>query len=204
MPRLPLALLTLVVALASAPAAPRQRDRVGPKPYYPTVPGMTLVFDEDGEERTWEVSAVERGGGEDIVTLTDVSGGSRVTLETVAVSARGVYRLSGGRFRFDPHPILKFPVRAGTAWDFYLAPQKDLPSQRGTTTIGPVEDVDTPAGRFRAVRVDMVLTEHGGKGVDPPHLYTKWHHPDLGQVKITGPDGFCRVLTAVTYPRDKD
>jgi hypothetical protein len=198
MPRTRLAMLTLLVAPAFALAAPRLKDRSEAKPYYPTIPGTTLVFDDCGRERTWEVSSAERRGEETIVTLTEVSEGVRSPLETVSVSGRGVYRLTADRFKLDPHPVFPFPVRQGTTWDFYLPAQEGLLPQLGTVTIGPTEDVDTPAGTFRAVRVEMVVTLYEGKRLVPPHVYTKWHHPDLGQVKITGPDGFCRALKSVT------
>ena len=67
-----------------------------------------------------------------------------------------------------------------------------------------VEDVDVPAGRFRAVRVEMELTVQNGMFLDPPQRYTQWYDPDVGLVKMTGKDGFSRVLKSVTLPVKKD
>jgi len=34
--------------------------------------------------------------------------------------------------------------------------------------------------------------------------YTKWYDPEAGVVKVTGKDGYARVLKSVTRPGKKD
>jgi hypothetical protein len=204
MPRSLVLLLTLVLAVASAPAAPRPKDKERPKPYYATVLGTTLVYDDGGTDRTQEVTAVEEKDGETLVTVSDVSAGGKAPLEKVSISARGVFRVASAEFKFYPLCTLRFPVRENDTWEYDLGPQKGLAGQAGTVTVGGVEAVETPAGTFKAVRVELVVRTVNGRKLDPPQAYTQWFDPDVGLVKLTGGTGFTRVLKSVTRPAKKD
>lgn len=196
--------LTTVLALSAAPGAPRPKDKERSKPYHAAVPGTTLVYDDGGRDRTQEVTAVEETDGETLVTMSEVSAAGKTPLEKVSISARGVFRVESGRFKLDPLCTLKFPVKEGETWEINLAPQPGLVGQTGAVTVGRVEAVETPAGTFQAVRVDLVIRTQNGMKLDPPQAFTQWFDPDLGLVKLTGGTGFTRVLKSVARPGRKD
>jgi hypothetical protein len=194
----------MALTLAAAWAAPTLKNPSKPKPYYASGLGTTLVYDTGGREETWEVTAVEEKGEETIVTTSVVSADGKFPLQKVAVSATGVFLLEVTQFKVEPVCHLKFPVKEGDTWEYNVAAQKGLVGQSATLTVGAVEDVEVPAGKFHAVRVEMVVTAQNGKRLDPPLKYTQWYDADLGAVKMTGTDGFTRVLKSVTRPGKKD
>jgi hypothetical protein len=189
--------LAPLLFLSLASAAPRPKDKDGPKPYHATRLGTTLVYADGGREWTTEVTAVEEKAGETLVTLSEFSAGKTVFVERASVSAKGVFRVQVGLFQVDPLCDLRFPVKEGDTWETHVAPQKGLVGQTATITVGRVEEVETPAGKFQAVRVEMVVTAQNGRRLDPPVKYTKWFDPDLGLVKMTG-GSVTRVLKSFT------
>jgi hypothetical protein len=150
--------LALVLVAALAPAAPRPKERPGPAPYYATRVGDRLVYDDRGRDRTWEVTAVEDEDGETVVTVSEVTDTRTFPLEKVVVSARGLRRIELGRFKIDPWVGLKTPVQPGDSWDVHMDSQPGLQGATGTMTVGKEEEVETPAGKFRAVPVEGNLT----------------------------------------------
>jgi hypothetical protein len=91
-----------------------------------------------------------------------------------------------------------------TTWDIHFAAQPGLLGQSATSTVVGTELVEVPAGKFNAVRVEMVVTAHNGVRLDEPLKYTQWFDPEVGLVKMTGKDGLSRVLKSVTLPDKKD
>jgi hypothetical protein len=163
------------------------------------------VYDDAGRDRTWRVTAVVHKGGETIVTVTEESAGGTHQAEKVAVSADGVRRLSVLWFEVEPTYYLKTPVRAGDTWDVHMKSQKGFQGVSGTMTVGKEEDIEVPAGKFRAVPVHAAVTPLGpdGEAVRAEERYTRWFAAGVGVVKMTYPDGRVRVLKSFT-PGKKD
>jgi hypothetical protein len=193
-----LVLPVMALTLAVASAAPTLKNPSKPKPYHTTRLGTTLVYDQGGREETWEVTAVEEKGEETVVTMSVVSADAKLPLQKVAVSAKGVFLVEVAQFKVESVCQLKFPVKEGDTWEYHVAAQKGLAGQSGTATVGKVEEVQTPAGKFKAVRVETVITTRNGAQLGPPETYSQWYDPDLGLVKLTGPRDFTRVLKSVT------
>ena len=100
-------------------------------------------------------------------------------LKTVTdVSARGIYLVEfAGKVHADPVPLLKLPAKAGASWTV----ERQLPAAHSavtfTYTVGKVEEVKVPAGRFKAIRVEEKAA---------PALRmkaTRWYAPGVGLVK---------------------
>jgi hypothetical protein len=91
---------------------------------------------------------------------------------------------------FDPPlPILPDEPRVGSEWTWAGKVDFDYPDEVPSTarlTIVAEEEVEVPAGRFRAIRVEQVHE-------DPPVRVTRWLAPGVGLVRevqvLRGADG---------------
>jgi hypothetical protein len=193
--------LGLTLTLAGwAAAAPASKAPADPGPaYFPTALGTKWVYDENGREWTWEVTAAEAKAGETVVTLSASAGGDLEPRVKAAVSARGVYQFELGPFKIDPVCELRFPVKAGDSWAVDVAQQKGgLTGSTGTVTVGEVEEVKVPAGKFRALRLDVVISAENGRPLAEPKRAARWYAPGVGLVKLTTGKDFTRALKAFT------
>ena len=175
-------------ARAAAQAVPVPDDQDPGDLYFPTKVGTKRVYHVPASGSTYAydytdtVSKVEkRGTGFRVTTGREVAAG---TLTTVTdVSAKGVYLVEiAGKLHADPLPLLKLPAKAGDSWTAVL----QIPAAGPATfiyTVGKVEEVEVPAGKFKAIRVDERTDE-----TNPPMLATRWYAPGVGLVKaITNP-----------------
>jgi hypothetical protein len=190
----------LALALAGwAAAAPASKAPAGPD-YYPTKVGTKWVFDQGGRDVTWEVTAAETKDGETLVTVSQsIAGGEPETIAKASVTAKGVHNVQVGPFKIDPACELRFPVKAGDSWAVDIPSQGgELQGSTGTVTVGEVEEVEVPAGKFRAVRVETVVTAVDGKPLAEPRRATRWYAPGVGLVKTTAGKDVVRTLKAFT------
>lgn len=190
----------LALALAGwSVAAPGSKAPADPD-YYPTAVGTKWVYDLSGRDLTWEVTAAETKAGETLVTITQtIAGGEPEPIVKASVSAKGVYQLEIGPFKVDPVCELRFPVRAGDSWAVDIPSQGGgLKGSTGTVTVGDVEEAEVPAGKFRAVRVDVAVTAVDGKPLSNPRRATRWYAPGAGLVKLTAGTDVTRALKSFT------
>jgi hypothetical protein len=176
--------LCLLAAVAAAQTSVEQPTQGF---YSPTTVGTKWVIasSEGAKDRTFEVTAIEDKDGAKIVTVSE---GQKVAWVD-SVSAKGVYRIQGGETKFDP-PIcqLKLPHKPGDKWDLEGGQLK------GTMTVFEREQVEVPAGKYKAIRLELVEPTPrrglGGKAPVAPK-WTFWYAPDVGLVKVirTGPSG---------------
>jgi hypothetical protein len=110
-----------------------------------------------------------------------------------------VFKVSVGGSVYDPPKrLLKLPVREGETWEWADAAGRGRPSPKCKYTTVREEEVETPAGKFRAVRVEMD-SETGGAVLRT----TYWHTPGAGLVKIVSRDrkgDWVRVLKSFARP----
>src|SRR5262249_18740166 len=97
-----------------------------------------------------------------------------------------------------PGCLLRLPATPGDTWDEELPVRtKDGPLKMKYTT-GKEEDVEVPAGKFRAVRVEAV-----SQVASSPTQITYWFAAGVGSVKIvykdTGPKGGERVTVRKSF-----
>jgi hypothetical protein len=97
------------------------------------------------------------------------------------VSADGLVRVRGGpgAAAIDPpRPELRLPARAGAAWTWDAAGVGHNPPTKVAYKVVGEEEVEVPAGKFKAVRVEAVLT------AGPlTHRTETWYARRVGVVK---------------------
>jgi hypothetical protein len=179
---LPLA-ATLAVAVAGAAAAPAPKAGDGPPPYYPTVAESKATYQTtigdlkfEHTERVTEVAKVRDGFR---VTVERASAGKPAVVDQMDVSAKGLtQRQYGGRAVDPPTPELRLPAKAGDTWEWEAPGVGDGPSRKITFKVIGEEEVEVPAGKFKAVRVERELEV--GKVTQRSE---GWYAPEVGLVK---------------------
>jgi hypothetical protein len=195
MRRLSMAVAMMVSGLALAAPAPKGK----PAPlYFATGVGDTWVYElripGSAAEMTEAITAAGEKDGAVVVTVSRTYRGETAEFMRAAVSDRGVRRLSvGGRDLPADRWLVKVPARAGDTWTVELDnPPPGRPPLKMAYTVRGEEEVEVPAGKFKAVRVDAVLD-------DPavPAPVTSWYAPGVGLVRSVskiGKDDRVQVL----------
>jgi len=182
--------LCACVALAFAvPAgsAPNLKD-VPDRPYYPTTVGDRWVMELRGSnaggeytQRTTEVvTAVEKNKDGDIIVSVsrEVDGKFTPKPAQMKVSSNGLFRISVGETVFDtPYCVLKLPLKSGEKW----TSEVKVKAETQTTfkyEVAKEEEVEVPAGKFRATRINVKADFRGSTS-----KYTIWYVPQIGSVK---------------------
>jgi len=165
----------LVLFCSSVLAAPVPKDAGKATLYFPTTVGAKWVYERDGlNDETAVVSAVEKSGNELIVSRTGPQGG---LYADVIVSAEGI-RQDKLNLNGKTHSmwLVKTKLRAGDSWEV----------TDGKRTVHGPEDVEVPAGKFKALRV--VWEYEGG-------VLTSWYAPGVGEVKRVEKIGDAKART---------
>lgn len=195
--------LALAVFVPLALPAPGPKDGDKSPVYVPTTVGDKRVYESDyggglKVEETSEVTAVERKDGAVLVTVkTSGSGkaagtGGRVSQSRM--SGQGLFLLSEAGHVYDPPVrLLPLPLKEGDAWEW------EKPFVKWKFTAGKEEEVEVPAGKYTARRVDGVgaVRETPMQAKPTPTRCTLWYAPDLGVVKSViklGDDEIVEVL----------
>jgi hypothetical protein len=186
----------LLTVLGPAVAAPKLKDMPGDS-YFPTTVGDRWVIEMRYKTRTEEytevVTAVEKKDGATVVSVgREVDGTVGVQVSDVHVSEKGLFRGSLAGHVYDaPYCILKFPLKPGQAW-------ASEPASGGTVSATfkykaiQDEDVEVPAGKFRAFRIEVDI-DSGGR-----HSRSViWYGARVGIVKMehdSGDASYTRLL----------
>jgi hypothetical protein len=102
-----------------------------------------------------------------------------VAQRTVRVAANGLYLTHDFFGKLDaPYLLLRTPAKRGDAWTGRL--DQGGHWVRGRRTVAGVDEVEVPAGRFRAVRVEWDRDQPAGADF----RMTIWYAPGVGEVKI--------------------
>ena len=164
----------LLAASLSAPV-----PKANPAPlYFPTAVGAKRVTADDsgGGEMTEEVTKAEEKDGVYTVTVTataTVNGATAYTMTRVyEVSAGKVVRGTGDERR----TVLDLGAKAGT-WTVETKGNGQA-AVTATFTVGKEEEVEVPAGKFKALPVTERWPHPEGEIVN-----THWYAPGVGAVK---------------------
>jgi hypothetical protein len=182
------AVLPLFLVPVATLSAPALKDKEAY--YYPTTVGAKWVYecrvqDVDFEE-AGEVTRVEREDGRLLVTVGNKRTGNDPA-EVVEVSNKGLVWQQVGQAgsNYSRLPILKLPAKAGNAWE--QEPGGPTRSITHYTIAAEADEVEVPAGKFVAVRVDT--TQSPGKdGAIISYWYArgvgvvKWARTDIGSI----------------------
>jgi hypothetical protein len=105
----------------------------------------------------------------------------------VHVSDKGLTRIgSGDRDLPVPVPMLKLPAKAGDSWSYEPAVPEGAEKRTITYTVGKEEEIEVPAGKFKALRVEM--TQSAAPGEFIPRM-TYWYASGIGLVKSVSAQG---------------
>lgn len=98
--------------------------------------------------------------------------------------ARETTGLAGSSVITPPLPIIKYPMTPGKTWNWKGSLKSPTQTVNATALLktGPRETVKTPAGEFKACKVDLYLTiTQGSKSTQVKNSY--WFAPRVGMVK---------------------
>jgi hypothetical protein len=196
----PLAAFGLVtLLLAVAPAAPVPQTKKGP-PYFPTKVGAKWVYQwsypEGAHDVTLVVTGVDEKDGAAVVAVGRLeAAGTVAPYEKVAVSEKGLLRVEWDGHPLDPPACrLKLPAEPGVKWEWeHIIPRA---KDQGTSTIGKVETIEVPAGKYESVRVETTATHNGRR-----YTHTIWYAPGVGVVKMVQGDT-TQALKSFTQGKD--
>jgi hypothetical protein len=179
-----------VTSVALAAPAPKAREKE--VAYFPTRMGDKREYEVrsgDTVESTYTdtVTKVEKADAALHVTITRDYPGGQSWQTIIAVSADGLFRVSSNGKAVDtPVMLFKLPAKAGTKWE--RGPEG---SQTTYTVVGE-EDVEVPAGKYKAVRVEEAV----GGGTRT----VLWFAPGVGLVKQTNPGSDAIVVLKAFTP----
>jgi hypothetical protein len=174
------AMIGIGLAPLAGPAAPRLKDSETPQAYFPTTVGSKWVYTTNGKEHVEVVTAVERKDGVTTVTVEYERAGGNRPIQTIEVRPDGLYMTyEVGKAYETPVCMLKLPVKIGESWTVRTN-RPDIGALRFDREVIEETDVETPAGRFRAVRV-RGRTDIGNQGRVQSDY---WYAPEVGLVKL--------------------
>lgn len=165
-------------------AAPLPKGVDSPALYFPTVVGATAVYQTTiGDlkmEGTYRVTKVDRTrDGFRVEVERGASVARRGVVDQVNVSAKGLIVIQFGNRSIDPpRPELRLPAKAGDAWDWEAASADGAPTRKLKFKVIGEEEVEVPAGKFKAIRVEQE-SEVNGKTAK----FEEWYAPNVGLVK---------------------
>jgi hypothetical protein len=153
--------------------------------------GATHYAPKVGDVRVYEVKQGDAVISETTEVVTKVEAGSGWLRVSGTAKTNGK---PGERAVFGP--MLKLPVKVGDSWTKESDPIEGR-SLKTTSKVVKVEDVATPAGTFKALRVETTLTTREGFSTDS----VLWFAPGVGVVKTETHSGKfvkTKVLKSVT------
>jgi len=202
MSRYAAAFITMALVAPGLAAAPALKK---PTYYHPTREGDRRVYEIHAGDSVSEtvdlVTKVEYKGDTVIVSVGRESKGVDLPNSQVEVSKKGVIQIAiGNRKLRDPWPMLKLPAKPGDQWTFESEGPAGSGAFKTTCTLGKEEEVEVPAGKFKAIRVDAVATLPGETTMQA----SAWFAPGIGVVKsVSNVAGFehTQVLKSFTPGR---
>jgi hypothetical protein len=186
----PLAILfALALFVPPAPSAPKLKDGEKTNLYFPTTVGTRRVIEMTmggrSTETTEVVTAVEEKDGMTVVSVGRELDKRVVPFFQYGVSDKGLFRVTlyeGDRPRKSAACLLRLPATPGDTWE-EESPARAISKTKYTT--GKEEELEVPAGKFRAVRVEVVTKLTADRTLHQ----TFWYAPGVGSVEIVTNDG---------------
>ena len=205
--------LTLFLQEAPAPPGPDQGTV-----YFATDVAAAWLYEEDiggrRREKFYRVTSVEKQSDGLVVSVgTGKPGGMTTPQDRWLVSSKGLTRLQIAGVKLDsPVCVVRLPFKAGENWKVRISGSAQLirdadgnqmvssiRRETGTVTQVAVEEVVVPAGKYRALRVEMITSPASGK----ENRQSIWFAPGVGEVKVTVDGKDFRVLKSFTPGKTK-
>jgi hypothetical protein len=170
-----------------APSTAKARAKSEAKDYYPLKVGSTWHYRIDagtGQKGTLRsvIAGVENSDGKSLSRLeVDVNGQRAPATEHLMSDEKGVSRVKMNGLELSPPLyLLKYPLKAGQKWETkttVAGQQLDVSCRQGTE-----EDIEVPAGKYRAISSTIQTTQQTPKGA-VSIVNTYWFANDVGVVK---------------------
>jgi hypothetical protein len=205
-----LSVLMLFAASTAGAAPPMPKDEKPDELYFPVQVGAKRVTAlknkfgppmKGGSSQT--VTKVEEKDGKYTVTVegdSSAGGFRRKSEQVLIVSKDGVFRNKtlDGKESPEPLPLLKLPHKEGATWseDATQNGRTGPEPVKVTFTMGKIEEVEVPAGKYKSIRVDQVIEAGGGT-----QKTTYWYAAGVGMVKLEA-GGSITELTEFTPGKD--
>jgi hypothetical protein len=198
-----LAVVLVLVLSVPAGSAPKLKDAPVPV-YYPTRVGDRWVTETKYADSTAEVTeiitAVEKKDDGLVVSIArEADGRASPNVSHVKVSDKGIFRMSQLGTAYDaPYCVLQLPLKPGATWAAEVKRNGAVSSEFKYTAVQE-EDIEVPAGKFRAFRIDLEIVRPG-RPVDPVRA-SLWYAPRVGVVRHDYGDketGYVKVLKSFT------
>lgn len=182
--RLPAALVASTFLLSAAAAGdPKDTPKEKEPRYFPTAIGAKWVYSAGtASEYTEVVTAVEQKDGVAVVSVGREAGGRVTPTAKYSVSPKGVFVESAGLEQAAaPRCVFKLPHHPGDTWS-----GSPTGGTSAVYTAGEKVEVEVPAGKFQAIRVDVDYSR-GGRVTARA---AAWYAPGIGPVKtVSRADG---------------
>lgn len=165
-----------LLAASAVVAAPVPKGEKKEELYFPVVEGAKRVMqrkDGKGSDTTETVTKVEVKDGVYKVTAERKGvgpGGMGSATVVREVSGKGVYVVDADK---EGYPLIKLPAKEGDKWEVKQG------GRTWTYMAGKEEEVEVPAGKFKALRVES----EADASRKPALKDTHWYTPGVGYVK---------------------
>jgi hypothetical protein len=190
-------MFTTYLCLLSTFSAPPPKP-VDQPVYFPTAVGTkweTLLSGQpNGEDirYSYSIAGVEEKDGQKIVSVKRHVGDTTIDAGRYQLSQDGITvvpsaRAARGRANpmqkpNDPMTVLEFPIKKDESWKW----AGKLPTGADsavTRTIRAIEEITVPAGKFRAVKIEVVQTRTNSGVVEWNMKSTEWYAEGVGRIK---------------------
>jgi hypothetical protein len=170
--------------------APVPKDADTAPRYFPTQRGAKWVFKSHGGKDTFVVTEVATEKDRTRVVVASERDGQLSASQTVIVTDRGLFRAALGNEVLDPPMcIFRSPVKAGEKWTA-SASYLGLFVLKYQFQVLDSEEVEVPAGKFKAVPIRQEFTVENDPKLKPPArakeeptVMIEWYVPNVGVVK---------------------
>ena len=170
-----LVLGSILAAFASAQVPQSPNGAVGV--YFPTKPGTRRVYSYAEEEVVDVVTKVERNGNSFVVTTETFAAGKKLLSERWSVSEGNLSRVEfNGKTEDPPNYVVKDADHGLATWRIEHPGHADG-FRVGRTLHGP-EEVEVPAGKFHAVRIESEYVNR-----HTTRRSTAWYAEGVGLIK---------------------
>jgi hypothetical protein len=184
----------LSVGVLAAPVPKAKPKEFG----FPTEIGTKWVYAAGkAGEREWTEEIMESEKRDDTVWIkVQYREAENSHYVTYSVSPQCVTQLNSAGWKID-NVLLQLPPKKGDTWKVGTPIQKGLICDSGQMTVGEVEEVTVPAGKYKTIKVEYEVTNRSGVELEKPITYKYWYASEVGLVKFTTTD-FERSLKSFT------
>ena len=101
-----------------------------------------------------------------------------------------------------PAVLLRLPPNAGDKWDYEMVDSRPFGiREKGTISVGPTEEIEVPAGKFSAIRIETTVGILRATPLMKPVRTVYWYSPGLGMVKKVFSDDRIVVLKSFSLAK---